>query len=254
MEVFIYAVVITYGLLIGSFLNVLILRIPAGENFVVERSHCTSCGYQLAWYDMVPVFSYLFLRGRCRKCGEHISLQYPLIEALNAVLYFIIFYVNGISFQSAIYCFVVSALIVISVIDFRTYEIPFGLTIFIAAMGVICAAMDYKDLSLYIFGMCSVGLFLEILFLISGGNWIGGGDATLMMAAGLVLGWKKILLAFFLACILGAVIHSIRMKLSDEDHVLALGPYLAAGIFLAMVWGDRMIAWYLHFTKLDLYL
>ena len=95
MEILIYTLAIIYGLIIGSFLNVLILRIPAGENFVVERSHCTSCGYQLAWYDMIPVFSYVCLRGKCRKCGEPISIQYPVVEALNALLYFLIFFVNG---------------------------------------------------------------------------------------------------------------------------------------------------------------
>lgn len=251
MEILIYALIIIYGLIIGSFLNVLILRIPEKEDFVMERSHCMKCGYQLAWYDMIPVFSYLCLKGRCRKCGEPISIQYPIIEAFNAVLYFWVFYVNGINFQSSIYCFVTSALLVISVIDFRTFEIPLGLTIFIAVMGVICAAMDYKHISLYIIGMCSVGLFLELLFIVSNGNWIGGGDATLMMAAGLVVGWKKIIVAFFLACILGAVIHTIRMKVSDEDHVLALGPYLAMGIYIVMLWGDKLIHWYLTVSGLS---
>ena len=229
----------------------LILRIPEKEDFVARRSHCMNCGYQLAWYDMIPVFSYLFLKGKCRKCGQPISKQYPIIEALNAVLYFVVFYVNGITFQSSIYCFVTSALLVISVIDFRTFEIPLGLTIFIGVMGIVCAAMDYKHISLYIIGMCSVGLFLEILFILSNGNWIGGGDATLMMAAGLVVGWKKIIVAFFLACILGAVIHSIRMKVSDEDHVLALGPYLAMGIYIVMIWGDKLINWYCDISGLS---
>lgn len=251
MESLIYLLVIIYGLIIGSFLNVLILRIPEKEDFVARRSHCMNCGYQLAWYDMIPVFSYLFLKGKCRKCGQSISKQYPIIEALNAVLYFVVFYVNGITFQSSIYCFVTSALLVISVIDFRTFEIPLGLTIFIGVMGIVCAAMDYKHISLYIIGMCSVGLFLEILFILSNGNWIGGGDATLMMAAGLVVGWKKIIVAFFLACILGAVIHSIRMKVSDEDHVLALGPYLAMGIYIVMIWGDKLINWYCDISGLS---
>lgn len=251
MESLIYLLIVIYGLIIGSFLNVLILRIPEKEDFVAERSHCMNCGYQLAWYDMIPVFSYLFLKGKCRKCGQPISKQYPIIEALNAVLYFVVFYVNGITFQSSIYCFVTSALLVISVIDFRTFEIPLGLTIFIGVMGIVCAAMDYKHISLYIIGMCSVGLFLEILFILSNGNWIGGGDATLMMAAGLVVGWKKIIVAFFLACILGAVIHSIRMKLSDEDHVLALGPYLAMGIYIVMIWGDKLINWYCDISGLS---
>lgn len=172
-------------------------------------------------------------------------MQYPIVEALNAALYFCIFYANGNNYTSVVYCFVASALVVISVIDFRTYEIPLGLTIFIAGMGVIATAIDYQHIPTHIIGMCSVGLVLEILFIASGGNWIGGGDATLMMAAGLVLGWQKITVAFFLACILGSVIHSIRMKVSEADHVLALGPYLAMGIYIMMVWGDGILYWYL---------
>lgn len=245
MEVFLYYVVIIYGLLIGSFLNVLILRIPEGENFVVTRSHCVNCGYQLAWYDMIPVFSYLFLKGKCRKCGEKISVQYPLVETLNAILYFTVFYVNGFQVLSFFYCLVTSALIVIAVIDFRTYEIPLGLTVFIGIVGVIRAGMDFEHISLYIIGMCSVGLFLEVLFVVSNGTWIGGGDATLMMAAGLVLGWKNTIAAFFVACMVGSVCHLIRMKLSGADKVLALGPYLSIGIFLMMLWGDRFVNWYL---------
>lgn len=251
MEGLVYALAIIYGLIIGSFLNVLILRIPNRENFVTERSHCVTCGYQLSWYDMIPVISYLCLRGRCRKCGERISVQYPLVEGLNAILYFVIFYVNGISVLSSIYCFVSSALLVIAVIDFRTYEIPLGLTVFIGVMGIVCTAMDHTQIPLHVIGMFSVGLVLEIMFLVSGGTVIGGGDATLMMAAGLVLGWKKITLAFFLACVIGAIIHSIRMKVSKADHVLALGPYLALGIYICMVWGDQMIQWYLRISGLD---
>ena len=147
MEIFLYYIVIIYGLLIGSFLNVLILRIPEGENFVVTRSHCVKCGYQLAWYDMIPVFSYLFLGGKCRKCGEKISVQYPVIEALNAILYFVVFYVNGFQVLSVLYCLVASVLLVIAVIDFRTYEIPLGLTIFIGIMGIIRAGMDFEHIS-----------------------------------------------------------------------------------------------------------
>lgn len=251
MEGILYILIGMFGLVIGSFLNVLILRIPAKEDFVKERSHCMSCGYQLAWYDMVPVLSYLIYRGRCRNCGAKISIQYPLVEACNAGLYLLIFYVNGLSILNSIYCLVTSALLVIAVIDFRTFEIPLGLTIFIALMGLVCSVMDYKHIALYVFGMCSVGLVLEIIFILTGGSVIGGGDATLMMAAGLVLGWQKIVLAFFLACILGAIIHSFRMKFTGADKMLALGPYLAVGIYICMVYGNQLIQWYLHISGLD---
>lgn len=250
----VYTIVVIYGLVIGSFLNVLILRIPAGEDFVRTRSHCVKCGYTLSWYDMIPVFSYLALRGRCRQCGEKISPQYPIVEALNAVLYVIVFLCNGIGVLSVIYCMVTSALLVIAVIDERTMEIPFGLTVFIGVMGIIRAVLDWEHISLYIFGLCSVGLVLEILFIVSNGRWIGGGDATLMMAAGLVLGWKNVIAGFFLSCLIGSVVHILRMKLTDADKVLSFGPYLAVGIYIMMLCGDKLVNWYVEVTKLSLLL
>lgn len=123
---FIYVVVFLYGLCIGSFLNVCIYRIPLKESVAKSRSHCMSCGGQLKWYDLVPLFSYLFLRGRCRQCKAKISIQYPLVEALNGLGYVFIFLINGINLTSILYSLCFSALIVLSVIDFRTYEIPLG--------------------------------------------------------------------------------------------------------------------------------
>ncbi len=238
-------VVFLYGIVIGSFLNVCIYRIPKKESLSKERSHCMNCGYQLRWYDLVPVFSYLFLRGKCRKCKEHISMQYPIIEMLNGVVYVLVFMINGWSIDSAIYCLLASALIVLSVIDFRTYEIPYGINLFILALGLIHLAFHLGDWVTYVIGLFAVSSFLEILYWASGGRAIGYGDVRLMRAAGLLIGWKLSLLALILGCVLGSVIHVIRMKKSGVDHVLAMGPYLAAGIFLSVLWGDSFINWYI---------
>lgn len=118
--ILLYIVIFLYGIVIGSFLNVLIYRIPKKENIVTTRSHCMNCGYQLRWYDLVPLFSYLALGGRCRKCKAHISVQYPVIEALNGVLYLLVFWKYGMSVDSLVYCLLFSALLALSVIDFRT--------------------------------------------------------------------------------------------------------------------------------------
>ena len=179
--ILLYIVIFLYGIVIGSFLNVLIYRIPKKENIVTTRSHCMNCGYQLKWYDLVPLFSYLVLGGRCRKCKAHISVQYPVIEALNGVLYLIVFWKYGMSVDSLVYCLLFSTLLALSVIDFRTYEIPVGFNLFI------------------------------------------------------------------LGCIIGSVIHLIRMKVSGEGHVLAMGPYLSAGVAIAVLWGNEFLQWYLHF-------
>lgn len=243
ITIFLYIIIFLYGIVIGSFLNVCIYRIPKKES-ILPRSHCMGCGSVLRWYDMFPVFSYIILRGRCRNCGAKISIQYPLVEALNGVLYVIVFMANGINLCSVLYCFMTSALIVISVIDERTFEIPVSLNCFLAVLGVLMCLLDTEQLKGHLIGAVCVSLFLYLLYVLSGGRAIGGGDVKLMAAAGLILGWKLSILAFLLACVLGAVIHLLRMKLSSAEHMLAMGPYLSAGIFLAALWGNRIIDWY----------
>jgi leader peptidase (prepilin peptidase)/N-methyltransferase len=241
----IYIVIFLFGIVIGSFLNVCIFRIPKQETVVTERSHCMSCGYQLAWYDMVPVASWLFLRGRCRKCGQPISPQYPIIEAANGFAYVLVFVVNDFSLQSILYCLLMSALLVLAVIDWRSYEIPISINIFILCLGILQVFLDRKNWMDYAAGFLCVSMFLFLLLVVSKGRAIGGGDVKLMAAAGLLLGWKNIILAFLLGCIIGSVIHLLRMKLSGADHVLAMGPYLSVGIAVAALWGDTLINWYI---------
>ena len=154
-----YIVVFLFGITIGSFLNVCIYRLPKHEDIVKVRSHCMSCGYQLKWYDLIPVFSFIFLGGRCRKCKAKLSIQYPLIEVLNGVLYVIIVARYGISMETLLYCFLFSALIVLSVIDFRTYEIPVGINVFILALGLIRICTDYTNWPRYVIGLICVSGF-----------------------------------------------------------------------------------------------
>ena len=240
-----YTTIFLFGIVIGSFVNVCIYRIPKKEDIVRVRSHCMNCGYQLKWYDLVPVFSYLCLGGKCRSCKQKISVQYPLIELLNGVLYCIVFAVYGISVEALLYALLTSALITLSVIDLRTYEIPVGINIFILTLGLIRIVTDYADWLDYAVGFFLVSGFLYIVYLVTKGRGIGGGDIKLMAVSGLLLGWKQILLAFVLGCIIGSVIHMIRMKMSGQGHVLAFGPYLSVGIMIAALAGDQMIAWYL---------
>lgn len=244
LTIFYYIVVFLYGIVIGSFLNVCIYRIPNKESIARKRSHCMSCGYQLKWYDLIPLFSYLFLGGKCRKCKQKISVQYPLVEGLNGCLYLLIFSVYGLSIETLLYCLLGSALIVLSVIDFRTFEIPLGVNLFILALGLIRVITDYTNWLSYGIGLLSVSLVLCIIFIATSGRGIGGGDIKLMAACGLLLGWKRIILAFALGCIIGSVVHLIRMRVTKADHVLAMGPYLSIGVMIAALWGDRMIQWY----------
>lgn len=233
-----------YGILIGSFLNVCIYRIPKHETIVTTPSHCMSCGYHLKWYDLVPVFSWLFLRGKCRKCKAPISAQYPVIEATNGLLWLAIIWILGLSVEGVLTCFLASALLVLSVIDLRTFEIPFGINIFVALLGVVRLVTDLGQWYLYVIGFCLVsGIFL-LAFWVTKGRGIGGGDIKLMAAAGLLLGGPKIFLAMMLGCLIAVVIHPLRMVISKKDHMLAFGPYLAAGILISALFGQKVIDWY----------
>lgn len=250
--IFLYIVVFIYGIIIGSFLNVLIYRIPKKENIAIVRSHCMKCGYQLKWYDLIPLFSWLSLGGKCRKCKEKISVQYPLVEALNGILYLLVFHQYGLSIDSLLYCLLFSALLALSVIDFRTYEIPVGFNYFILMLGLVHLISDYRNWMDYVIGFLAVSVLLFLMMVLSKGQAMGGGDVKLMATCGLLIGWKLIVLAFVLGCILGSVIHVIRMKVSKEGHRLAMGPYLSMGIALAVLYGNPWISWYFGLLGLNI--
>ena len=249
-ELPLYFIIFLYGIVFGSFLNVLIYRLPLKENIATEHSHCMTCGAKIQWYDLIPLVSYIILGGKCRHCKAKISPQYPIIEATNGIVYVIVFLVHGFNAVSILMCFAFSIFLVISVIDWRTFEIPFSLNVAIGVLAVIRIILDHKNLLDYLIGFCVIsGFMLICLFIgraIKGIDAFGGGDIKLMAAAGMMLGWKAIIIAFVMGCILGSVIHLLRMKLTNEDHVLAMGPYLAAGILLAALWGDSLLQMYMR--------
>lgn len=241
-----------FGLVIGSFLNVLIFRIPKKEEFVKTSSHCMSCGHKLAWYDLFPLFSWLLLRGKCRYCKSPISKQYPLVELFNAMLWFAVFALhlfpqNGEPFvllRALLLSLLCSSLLALSVIDFRTFEIPVGFNIFIAFLGFCNLALDLSNWKNALVGTVCISIPLLLILLVSKGKAIGGGDVKLMAACGFMLGWQKICFAFLVGCILGSVIHIIRMRIAGADRVLAMGPYLSLGIVLSLFLCDPFVGWY----------
>lgn len=243
--IILYIMIFLIGISIGSFLNVCIYRIPKKEDIVFERSHCMSCGNVLKWYELIPLFSFLVQGGKCRNCKTKLSVQYPLIELLNGLIYVWIFMAKGFQPESILFCICASVLIVISVIDWRTYEIPFGCNIVIGILGIVRVILDLAHWYNYVIGFFAVsGLFLIIYWIIKG-RGIGGGDIKLMAAAGLLLGWQNILLSLMIGSIAGSVIHLALMKIQGKDRVLAFGPYLAFGIFISMLYGNDIITWYL---------
>ncbi len=252
MDILILTILALFGLCVGSFLNVLIYRIPKGEEFVKTPSHCMSCGHNLKWYENIPLFSWLIQGGKCRACGVKLSAQYPIVEALNSAMWLL----TGIIYRGdwvtvALYCGLFSMLLVLTIIDWRTFTIPNGVNLTIFILGLIRLVTDLDNWLLYLIGMLSVSLVFLLLYFLTGGNGLGMGDVKLVGAAGLLIGWQNMLLAVVIGSVSGAVIHSIRMR-GGEGRKLAFGPYLAAGIWLAALAGGPIINAYLGLFGLQL--
>ena len=233
------------GACVGSFCNVLIYRIPREEEFVKTPSHCMTCGHNLRWFELIPVVSWLAQGGKCRSCGVKLSAQYPVVEALNAVMWLL----TGILFRGdwltvGLYCLLYSMLMVLSVIDWREFIIPNGINLVIFLLGIVRLVTDLANWPLYVIGMVSVALVFLLLHVLTGGNGLGMGDVKLVAAAGLLLGWPKMLLAVLVGSLSGAIIHSIRMR-RGAGRKLAFGPYLAAGIWFSALVGEPLITAYL---------
>lgn len=236
------------GLLIGSFLNVCIYRIPRGESIVFPPSHCTSCDHKLGPLDLVPVFSYIFLKGRCRYCHEKISLRYPVIEMLNAVMYLLCFLKFGLTFEFVKFAVLLSVLIVISLIDFDHSIIPGYIIIFAASAGIILNIIGYKfnaGLLNYLYGALTGGGVILLIVLLTGG--MGGGDIQLMAVVGLFLGFKSTVLTLLLSFIIGGIagVTLILLKKKSRKDYIPFGPWIAAAAFIAVFLGDRIISWYI---------
>lgn len=178
--------------------------------------------------------------------SKKVSIWHILVVLLNGIFYVLLFHSLGFQWTSLIYSLVGSSLIVLSVVDLRIYEIPKEINYFIAMLGLIRVFLDLSNLINYLIGFASVSLFLLLIYYLSKGRGIGGGDVKLMAAGGLVIGFPKILLAFVLGCIIGSIVHLLRMKVSKEGKMLAFGPYLSVGIMISMLFGEQLVDWYLN--------
>ena len=238
-----------FGLMFGSFANVLIYRVPRGEEFVKTPSHCTSCGHMLKWHELIPVFSYVALGGRCKSCKAPVSAIYPVIECVNALLWVLCALRFGLSVEMLVGFCLSTVLLALSVIDWRTQEIPDGFHLFLLVVGIlwnVCAALIGKGILLQnVIGFFAVSVPLFLLGVLSQGG-MGGGDVKLMAVCGLILGWQKALLALGLAALIGTLvmlpIHILRKK--ERREPIPFGPFLAAGVWAAFLYGSNIIyAW-----------
>lgn len=246
-----YIFVFIFGIVIGSFLNVCIFRIPEGQSICYPPSHCGSCEHQLGVLDLVPVLSYIFLRGRCRYCKEKISIRYPLIELLNGLLYLIIYFKYGFNILTLKYFVLTSLLIVISMIDFDTQDVYTSTTIFGAVAGIIFVVIQqfvFKQGSLeYIIGGIVGAVIIGIVVFITRG--MGEGDIEIAGVCGLFLGWKGILIALFLGIVIGGIVGIIilLLKIRNAKDRMAFGPFIAIGTIISMLYGSEILNAYLNF-------
>ncbi len=201
------AAVFILGAAIGSFLNVVILRTPLKESIVVNRSHCMSCGKQLRNIDLIPILSYIFLRGKCRFCKARISPRYWIVELLTALMYVLSLYTLGLSVELVYALVLIPVLIALSGIDIDTMNIPYWASIIIAALGLISIFTGDTPWQEHLLGMACVGVPFALLAMFGA---MGGGDVQIMAAAGLLLGWR-IVPAAGIGIVLGAVGGSISL-------------------------------------------
>jgi len=250
------------GLIIGSFLNVVSLRAPKRKSIVKNRSHCPKCKHELSTFDLIPIWSFLFLRGRCRYCKKKISWQYPLVEAATGIIFFAGFLVLGISPEFFFFIIYASFLIAIFVLDYTKYiipdflSVPAGLSAFLGS--IIITIADSSSPSFHLFPALFSNLGWAILigggfflaqFLISKGRWVGGGDIRLGAVMGLMLGFPNIIAALGIAYVIGALwgIGLIILKRKTIKGVLPFGTFLTISTIICLLWGDEIVKAYLGF-------
>ncbi|WP_373484537.1 A24 family peptidase [Acetobacterium sp.] len=245
INISLYLYIFVIGCVIGSFLNVVIYRVPKEISFAKGRSFCPHCQAQIKGIHNVPVFSYLWLRGKCAYCGEKISSRYPLVELFTGVMAVFIFWMYGLSFQSAVVFITGAILICITLIDFDTMTIPNGLVIALMAPALLCFFF-FPEVGILsrVIGIFVVSLPMLILTLFIG-DAFGGGDIKLMAVAGFMLGWGNTVLATFIGLVLGGIVAVFLLARKTEARHMAFGPYLCIGIMTSLLFGDIIIRWYL---------
>ncbi len=236
-------------LLIGSFLNVCIYRIPKGQSISYPPSHCPKCDNSLKVIDLIPILSYLILKGRCKYCKERISRQYPIVELLTAIILTLIYIKFNLSIFFIKYSLLSLLLIVISFIDYYHKIIPDKLIVLGLLIGISLHIL-YPNLDELINSAIGLsiggGIFLMIAVLTNGA--MGGGDIKLMGMLGFMLGWKWILLITLLSFIIGAIISVALMILglkSRKDYI-PFGPFIAIATFITILYGNNIINFYLN--------
>jgi leader peptidase (prepilin peptidase)/N-methyltransferase len=240
LEIFFFAV----GAAVGSFLNVLIYRLPEDKSIILPASHCPTCSHAIRFYDNIPLISYLFLKGRCRNCGGAISLRYPLVEMLTAILSLMVYWKFGLSAQYLCAFLFAGALIVITFIDLDHQIIPDVISLpgiplfFLAAVFV----MKLRFLDAFLGFLIGGGVLYGVAFtyeLITKREGMGGGDIKLLAMIGAFLGWQSLLFVLLVSSLTGAVVGVTIMLVRGQDmkYAVPFGPFLSLGAVAYLFFG-----------------
>ncbi len=245
------------GLIIGSFINCLIWRMYKEES-IMGRSYCPKCKKQISWHENIPVFSFLFLRGRCSGCKKKISWLYPVVELVTGILFASAFYFNIHdslfiihNSESLIYLirdlFFVSIMVIVFIYDLKWYLILDRITL--PAILIVFVFNLFLGFSLtnLLIGLLVGGGFFLIQFVVSRGRWIGGGDIRLGALMGVMFSWPMVLLAIFLAYLIGSVISLSLVAFGKKKwgSEVPLGVFLTTASIITLFWGEKILSWYL---------
>ncbi|NLK87012.1 MAG: prepilin peptidase [Clostridiaceae bacterium] len=261
-----YVIIFILGLIVGSFVNVMICRIPEGRSIVSPPSACTGCGSRLTAIDLVPVLSYIFLRGKCRHCGERISPRYPLVELLTAVIFIVLFSKYGFTVPFFAYAYLIMLLIAVFFIDIDHRIIPNGLVLAGLAGGMLFFVYNCISPMPWIFGdskwwtplaglLPGSGFLLLVAILGSliyrTEDAMGMGDVKLMAPIGLFLGYKLCITALAASVLLGGLISMALMLfgIKKRKDTVAFGPFIVIGAFVTIMWGWELVQWFFSYMR-----
>lgn len=237
-----------FGAAIGSFLNVIVLRTKKRQQYWTGRSRCPRCRRPLRWFDEIPVVSYILLRGRCRGCRKPISAQYLIVEILTGLAVMFVWRAFGLSWAFLPALVAVGSMILLGLYDARWSLLPDQFSFLLVAAGLAVALMSRQPPIDILFGGAAGAGFFGLQYVASNRRWVGSGDILLGLGLGLLLGWRWLALAIFLAYFFGAIVAAVlilrrRLQLTSS---MAFGPYLLASGFVAWLWGSRIIDWYFN--------
>lgn len=254
------------GLIIGSFLNAVIFRLKSGEQFITGHSKCPNCCHQLSFFDLIPLFSFIFLKAKCRYCAKSISWQYPLVELVTALVFVvgywkffmgtwenenmrILFSLSNVPiFPYLAYLIFSCFLIIIFVYDLRYSLILDKVSLTALVIAFVANYLLGKPLLNLVIAALIIGGFFLLQFVVSKGKWLGGGDIRLGLVMGAMLGWPLAIVALGLAYIIGAAFGLILIVLKKKSlsSQLPFGTFLSLTTWACLLWGQQILDWYLE--------